>query len=242
MYKTLLLLLIFFAPCVAKAQQTLGTTGTLNAPSARMQRDMTVMMGGNFLNKNITPPAFGYHTYNYFLNATLLPFLEVSYTCTLFKATDKFVPQKKGRFVNQDRSISARIRLLRERQFIPAIVIGGNDVFSSTSNNKLDVSSNQYFSRVYIALSKCFAIRNEKIDVHVAAIYYRQQKGKGNNISAALSYTPSIAQNLNLIAEYDSRFFNIGANYLLFNHLFLQTSLSQGKYFSGGLCYKIYLK
>lgn len=242
MCRVLLLLILSVIPYLVRAQHTLGTTGTLNSPSARMQRDMTVMIGGNFLNKSSTPPNFGYDTYNYFLNATLLPFFEVSYTCTLFKATDRFVPEKKGRFVNQDRSLSAKIRLFRERKILPAIVIGGNDIFSSVSNNKLDVSSNQYFSRIYLAASKCFTIGEEEIDLSVAGIYYRQQKGKGNNISAAISYTPSIAKDLNLIAEYDSRFCNVGASYLLFNHLFLQVYLQQGRYISGGVSYKIYLK
>ena len=77
------------------AQLTLGTTGLLNSPSADMQPDKTVMLGGNFLHDRITPNGFPYNTYNYFLNITFLPFLEVAYTCTLFKATDKFVPEKK---------------------------------------------------------------------------------------------------------------------------------------------------
>lgn len=242
MYRIFFVLILSVAPYFANAQHTLGTTGTLNSPSARMQRDMTVTLGGNFLNKKSTPSFFGYDTYNYFLNATLLPFLEIAYTCTLLKATDSFVPEKKGRFVNQDRSLSARVRLFRERKFLPAIVLGGNDIFSSTTNDKLDISSNQYFSRIYLALSKCFTIGEEKIDLHAAAIYYRQQKGKGNNISAAVSYAPSIAKDLNLIAEYDSRFWNVGATYLLLNHLFLQVYLQEGKYVSGGVSYKIYLK
>ena len=70
----------------AFSQLTYGTTGLLHAPSAEMQRDKTFMVGGNFLNKELTPPTWYYHTYNYFLNVTIFPFLEVAYTCTLFKA------------------------------------------------------------------------------------------------------------------------------------------------------------
>lgn len=33
---------------------------------AEMQKDKTVMLGGNFMNKEITPPTWYYHTYNYF--------------------------------------------------------------------------------------------------------------------------------------------------------------------------------
>ena len=53
-------------PLSLLAQLTYGTTGLLHAPSAEMQRDKTVMIGGNFLNKEITPAGWTYHTHNYF--------------------------------------------------------------------------------------------------------------------------------------------------------------------------------
>ena len=55
-------------------------------PRQKMQKDKTVMLGANFMNKEITPPTWYYHTYNYYLNVTILPWMEVAYTCTLFKA------------------------------------------------------------------------------------------------------------------------------------------------------------
>lgn len=57
----------------------------LHSPSAEMQQDKTVMIGGGFLNENLTPPRFNYNTYNYYLNVTIFPCLEIAYTCTLFK-------------------------------------------------------------------------------------------------------------------------------------------------------------
>ena len=106
--KRIILTCIFvFSTLLLSAQLTLGTTGLLNSPSAEMQPDGTVMLGGNFLHDKITPDGFPYDTYNYFLNITFLPFLEVAYVCTLFKATDTFVPEKKGRFVNQDSSFTS---------------------------------------------------------------------------------------------------------------------------------------
>lgn len=239
--KIIILLLFVVVPFSLFAQLMTGTTGSLNAPSARMQKDKTVMLGGSFLNREITPEAFGYHTYNYFLNATILPFLEVSYSCILFKATKQFVPEKEGKFVNQDRSISLRLRVLRERKYWPAIVIGGNDLFSSVKTFEIG-TGNQFFSRIFVAASKDFLLAEEKIGVDLSFIYYRQSKGRGNNISFAATYTPSFAKNLNVVAEYDSRFLNIGANYLLFNHLYLQALLQDGRFFSGGVAYKIYLK
>ena len=79
------------------AQLTYGTTGLLHAPSAEMQRDKTVMIGGNFLNKEITPPTWDYHTYNYFLNVTIFPWLEIAYTCTLFQSQTIGIDWKVGK-------------------------------------------------------------------------------------------------------------------------------------------------
>ena len=83
-----LLLLIIFLSCwtILPAQLSYGTTGLLHAPSADMQKDKTVMLGGNFLHQELTPPKFNFNTWNYYLNVTIFPFLEVAYTCTLFTA------------------------------------------------------------------------------------------------------------------------------------------------------------
>ena len=38
------------------------------------------MLGGNFLHQELTPPKFNFNTWNYYLNVTIFPFLEVAYT------------------------------------------------------------------------------------------------------------------------------------------------------------------
>ncbi|WP_349862000.1 YjbH domain-containing protein, partial [Bacteroides cellulosilyticus] len=100
---------------VLSAQLTYGTTGLLHAPSAEMQKDKTIMLGANFMNKEITPPTWYYHTYNYYLNVTFFPWLEVAYTCTLFKAEALGLkPYGYSGFTNQDRYFSVRLRALKE--------------------------------------------------------------------------------------------------------------------------------
>ena len=78
-----IILLLVSIPVMLSAQLTYVTTGLLHAPSAEMQKDKTVMLGGNFMNKEITPPTWYYHTYNYYLNVTFFPWLEVAYTLSL---------------------------------------------------------------------------------------------------------------------------------------------------------------
>lgn len=147
----------------AFSQLTYGTTGLLHAPSAEMQRDKTFMVGGNFLNKELTPPTWYYHTYNYFLNVTIFPFLEVAYTCTLFKAEALGLkPYGYSGFTNQDRYFSARLRVLKEGQFwkyMPAVVLGTSDPFTSSGGGQVGTTEgNGYYSRFYIAASSIYPL------------------------------------------------------------------------------------
>lgn len=145
MMKFKLLFFVLFS-CVssgASAQLTYGTTGLLHAPSAEMQRDKTVMIGGNFMNKELTPPTWYYHTYNYFLNVTIFPWMEVAYTCTLFKAEALGLgPYGYTGFTNQDRYFSPRLtfyhyRLLKSVQ----CYIYHFDVLYFLSNESLIIQS-----------------------------------------------------------------------------------------------------
>ena len=123
------------------AQMTHGTTGLLNAPSAEMQDSKTVMIGGNFLNQELTPSTWNYDTYNYFVNATIFPFLEIAYTATMFKAKTIGIGwfQDPEKFCNQDRYFSARLRVLKEGQFwkhMPAVVVGTSDPYTESGADR----------------------------------------------------------------------------------------------------------
>ena len=77
--RRLILFLLFFVMIGAvHAQFTYGTTGLLNMPTADMQRDKTFMFGGGFLEKHATPARWTYNTFNYYLDITIFPWLEVS--------------------------------------------------------------------------------------------------------------------------------------------------------------------
>ena len=229
------------------AQLTYGTTGLLHAPSAEMQRDKTVMIGGNFLNKELTPPTWYYHTYNYFLNVTIFPWMEVAYTCTLFKAEALGLgPYGYTGFTNQDRYFSLRLRALKEGHFwkyMPAVVVGTSDPFTSSGDEIASTEGNGYYSRFYIAATKHIAITSkEEIGVHLSYLYNNRKEYKLNGFAAGITYNPSFHPQLRLIAEYDSKDFALGATYLLFKNLHIQVEMQKMQYFSGGLTYKIHLK
>lgn len=62
-----------------------------------------------------------------------------------------------------------------------------------------------------------------------------------NGVVGGITYRPSFARNLRAIAEYTGNEINVGADYLLWKHLFLQATLQDGKYFSGGVCFCVNL-
>ena len=228
------------------AQLTYGTTGLLHAPSAEMQKDKTVMLGANFLNKEITPPTWYYHTYNYYLNVTIMPWLEVAYTCTLFKAEALGLkPYGYTGFTNQDRYFSVRLRALKEGQFwkyTPAVVLGTSDPFTSSGDVIASERGNGYYSRFYISAYKHVDIGKDTIGIHLSYLYNRRKDYKLNGVAAGISYNPSFHPQLRLIAEYDSKDFAMGATYLLFNHLHAQVELQRMKYLTGGLMFRFCLK
>ena len=249
MMKFKLLFFVLFS-CVssgASAQLTYGTTGLLHAPSAEMQRDKTVMIGGNFMNKELTPPTWYYHTYNYFLNVTIFPWMEVAYTCTLFKAEALGLgPYGYTGFTNQDRYFSLRLRALKEGQFwkyMPAVVFGTSDPNTESGDGQISsTDGNGYFCRFYVAATKHIPIGKEEIGVHLSYLYNKRNEYKLNGFALGVTYNPTFHPQLRVIAEYDSKDFALGATYLLFNHLHIQLEMQKMQYFSGGLTYKIYLK
>lgn len=93
------------------------------------------MLGGNVL--DITPLHYYdfdvRYTFNYYLNITVFPWLEVGYTCTLNyanKGSTYFPEQSWGKYTNQDRSFNFRLRVWKEgwwKTWTPQIVIGVDD-------------------------------------------------------------------------------------------------------------------
>lgn len=212
------------------AQTTLGVTGLLNSPNAVMSKEGTVKIGGNFLNTNMTPDTWDYNTFNFFLNVTLFPFFEAALNNTAFDLWDQ------GRFSNVDRSVSLKLRVLKERRFMPAIAIGSNDLLTSNTGSYFSPhGGNKYFGTHYVALSKHLTLNGHTLGLHTAYNILSSKHQKINSpISGGISFRPSFFNKLNLIAEYDTIDFNLGGNIIVFNYLYLQLFIQDFKYISFG--------
>lgn len=181
--------ILFISFCFpAVAQINYGMTGLMNMPTADMQRDKTFMAGGMWLNHHGTVPRWWYDTWNYSINITIFPWLEIGYLCQGHKAvpTDYgnisgyWVPDTYGRFINQDRSFHGRLRVWKEgwwKKWMPQIVVGANDVLQSTGETGPSEQGygNGFMNRYFVAITKHFDFQNiGTLGAHLTWIYSKR--------------------------------------------------------------------
>lgn len=238
----LVLLLFLFCSLSARwtplqAQYSMGTTGLMNIPTADMQPDGTFMAGGNFMPAAILPDSWGYHSGNYFVNMTFLPFLEVAYRCTLLK-----VGEDHNHKWNQDRSVSLRLRPLKEGKWWPAIVVGSNDAFTSGQLNMFeDSGGNRFFSSVFAVGTKHFCWGGHQVGLTVGGHIPFRSGSLNKGVLGGLEYRPAFYPDWSLMVEYDSDAVNLGTAIRLWKHLSLHVFCYDWQAVCGGLRYEVKL-
>ncbi len=261
----ILLLVLCFCKGEVLAQYMYGTTGLLQMPTAEMQKDKTFMFGGGLLSPQIIPSMEwwgNYYTFNYYINITFFPWLEVGYNCVAVKAKPgiyHWVPRTYGKFVNQDRSFHGRLRIWKEgwwKEWTPQIVVGLNDPTTGSwegGSSSDDQRYNGFFCRYYLAATKHFAFENMgTLGVHAAYVYNHKDVHHlngpciGANYQFALPETTllnKVLNGLNVMAEYDSQSVNVGAGYAFWkDYINAVVELNECRYVSGGLVFKVHLK
>lgn len=257
MKKFILSICLLLSSVAASGQFTYGTTGLLHMPTADMQRDKTCMIGGGYLNKHATPERWNYNTWNYYINITFFPWLEIAYTCNIF---DEWARGGKVYMKNQDRNFSGRLRLWKEgwgKEWTPQIVVGGNDVLHGSMDGGnigtvegSSIDGNTFFQRYYIAATKHIKWNGEW-GIHAAYVYSKRIGHKFNGPAIGIDYQFTLTNDhlihkaingLNLIAEYDSKFVNIGAKYTIWkDYINIVGELRECKHPSVGIYFKVHL-
>jgi len=232
--KLIITTLIFVMSINTSVGQTLlGTTGWLNIPTADMQEDGTFYLGGSFIDSHYIDN-YGTGQYNcltYYFDVTFLPFLEINFGNTRLL-------NYPGDHYTVDRRFSFRLRALKERKYVPAIVIGAHDVYT-TIQSGADV--NQYFNSIYIVATKHIPVKRSEFGFTLGYGFDFFNSNQFIGFFGGISFSPSFLRQLNLIVEYDGTAFNLGGNILFFKHLFVYAMVQDIKYFSGGFAYRIYL-
>ncbi|MDO4181541.1 MAG: YjbH domain-containing protein [Bacteroidales bacterium] len=230
------------------AQQYTGMSGLIHVPSAEMDKEGDARVGVHFLNREFSPNNFSYHTTTHYLSITPFSWVEIGYTCTLMKgikvidgnATD-------GGYSHKDRYFSVKIQPIKEGRWWPSVAVGTNDPYGTGNKDKLtdeqiargDDGNSQYFCNYYVAATKHLYIKQHELGVHLAYRHFkRDYNSKWNGIVGGITCRPSFARNLRAIAEYTGNDLNIGIDCLLWKYFLLQASLQDGRYFSGGVCFR----
>jgi len=233
MRKLIIIFVLFACATDIHGQSLMGTTGWLNIPSADMQEDGTFYIGTSFVNKNYVEDYGGgdNNVLTYYFDVTFLPFLEVNFANTRLL-------DYQGDHYTVDRRFSFRFRPLREHKYIPAIVIGAHDVYTSIDNK---AETNQYFGSLYIVATKHIPVKKSEFGITLGYGFKAFRVNQFIGFFGGVSFSPAFLRQLNFIGEYDGKNINLGANILFFKHLFVYAMVSDIKYFSGGIAYHIYL-
>lgn len=238
MLKLLLSFLLSAGSLFLHAQYSMGVTGLLTIPSADMQADGMFMAGGNYLPEAVTPGYWDYNTGNYYVNITFLPFVEMAYRCTLLRGNFD-----KGNKWQQDRSVSLRLRPLKEGKWWPAVVVGSNDAFTTNKLNPFDESKgNRYFSSIYAVATKHWSLGRHVLGLTLGGNIPFRKDNFRKGVFGGVSYAPAFLKTVVLMADYDSRAVSLGASARLFNHLSLHAFCYDFKAVSAGIRYEIQLK
>lgn len=261
---SIVLMALLLGSGIARAQFAGCSTGLLQIPTADMQEDGTFMITNNFLNKHSLPSkGWNYNTFQYGIGISLWGRVEISYVCTIFNGAwdprpHEEIDYREVIMRNQDRHFIARICLLREEEFglkwVPALVIGVSDPTTGGTTdytNQRDVSGidNCFFNRNYIVLSKHFPTRYGSLGAHLGYQFNRRRDYPIDGPCLGLNWSPiwlqqrGILDQLEVIAEYDSRTVNLGFIASIWGNRFeAMFELQNFQWINFGLRYKLKLR
>jgi len=239
----ILLTLMGLLPALGYAQQYTGTSGFLHIPSAEMSHEGDARIGAHFLNKAMMPDTGflfegeKYNTYDVYASVTPYKWIELSYTSTRRKDRRQITGEVD--YWRKDRYASIKIRPLQEGKYHPAVALGCNDVGTSVFNkDRSDVQL--YFMNFYVAATKHFSFGGNELGVNVAYRHYlREYNDKWNGIVGGISFRPAFFPQARAIVEYTGNEFLFGADALLWQHVLIQASVKDFKYFNFGLCLQL---
>jgi len=223
-------------------QQYDGTSGLIHVPTADISDELTVRVGGHYLNVGMVPSGFQYNgkpyeTYSYYIGFTPLSWLEVSYTEVLFK-TKKTYSDQVG-YYQKDRHFSFKISPFTEGVYMPLIAIGVQDPFNQEWTGE---RGSQHYTNYYLAVTKHCDLTIGRIGGHITYRRYNSNTHNDhwNGFVGGVDFRPSCCPMWRLICGYNGDDILVGSDLLLWRLLMLQVSMLDGR-FSGGVGLSIQL-
>ncbi len=200
----------------------MGYTGLVRTPTAKNIEDKNLSIGAYYIDKSTSVLEQGKtNNLRNIISLGFLPFLEVDLVL------NNLINSNSPEQAIGDRQTSFKI-ILQSKNFLPDLGIGFYDLIGAL--DKGGIHSDFY----YVVLTKDFEINklNFSTNVGYAGYVYNENNSGLNGFFYGLSVT--LLNSIELMGEYDSRYYNIGTRLILFNHLSFLFSLTDMKHFSGG--------
>lgn len=199
-----------------------------------MNSDGMVNIGASFLPWEIVSfGEFKFSAYSPFITINYLPFFEISIRIT------RLINYHGNNQAIGDRTVSTRIRILNENNYLPSVIVGFHDILgafggvSAIHNNAL-----------YVVSSKHFSIKDPKsfgIGIHAGYGLDKIKAQHHNFVGLFGGLSLKLFNTLELMTEYDGKHSNSGMRLKLFNHLSILGGFIQHKHFSGGASFSFIL-
>lgn len=215
-----ILVLLIFSYVNIICQSLMGYSGFIRTPTAKNIEDKNLSIGAYYIDKSIAVMGETNNLRN-IVALNFLPFLEVDLVL------NNLINSKSPEQAIGDRQTSFKI-VLQRNDFLPNLGLGFYDLIGAL--DKGGIHSDFY----YVVLTKDFEVNklNFSTNVGFAKYVYHENNSGLNGIFYGLSTT--LFNSIELMGEYDSRYYNIGTRLILFNHFSFLLSLIDMKHFSGG--------
>lgn len=220
--KKLVVIVFLVVSGVVSGQSVTGTSGLIHIPSARMLEDGQLVLGAAYIpkpyfqryNRRINPGLNTYITYG------ILPFVEV-----MFRYTHELnTPVNVETLYFPDRMLGFRARLLKEKKYIPAIVLGLQDASALFGETCLSCSN---YSATYFVGSKSLKTGLGDFDFSIGyAFDFLELKSKDYmGVFGGISFSPNIYKNASILFEHNSKGINTGINMIVLSRFSLMLGL-----------------
>jgi hypothetical protein len=232
-------LLLFFSTWMqGMAQSLTGTTGLISVPTANLAKDGEVLLGASVGNRKYNVRYSKFHEYAYFVTIGYLPCLEVSLRLQRnyqYVRSDGITTQGIG-----DRMASVRLRILKEKKYLPSVVLGTHDFLSAFGKSTQVVFNNALY-----------AVVSKNLRPPCSPVRFGLHAGYGTDWMTArhhdlVGFFGGISLEagnwMTVMTEYDTEKFNIGAAFHFFGHVQVLLALKNFDTFAGSLSYSFRLR
>ena len=230
-----IVLLVLWRSGVVSAQtpsSVMGYSGLVVTPTARILEDGQLSANVSRIPKLYADNYKPYVRTCYVAAMGFMPFME---------ATMGFIRPDNFQGGVGDRTVSVRLRLLREQRRAPAITIGFHDFFA-VEEFDLEPADAQHFTSSYIVMTKnihMFQSATIGFTIGYGSNWLPSSDNQLNGMFGGVEFSPF--DRFQLLLEHDSIHTNAGMRFNFFNRVFYMLSFWQLKYMMHQLSFNISL-